>query len=67
MASRADTLKIAQADVATISSKLAAARQDRTLFLRPEREVFVAVLLLDRTARRLRKSFGLEEPKVNAD
>lgn len=59
MASRADTLKIAQADVETISLCLAKARRGRVMFNYPEDEVDQAVALLERNARRLRQSFGL--------
>jgi len=59
MASRADTLKIAQADVETIGRKIAKARQGRGMFVYPEDEASDAIRLLERTARNLRKVFGL--------
>ena len=59
MASRPDTLKIAQADMETISSKLGRARLGRWNFIVPEQEVEEAVTLLERNARRLRQAFGL--------
>lgn len=59
MASRADTLKIAQADVETIGHKIANARRGRVLFNYPEREAEEAIRLLEKTARRLRKVFGI--------
>jgi hypothetical protein len=61
MASRADTLKVAQADVETISGHLSSARRGHTLFNRPLDEAEAAVRLLERTARRMRKAFSLEE------
>lgn len=59
--SKADDLKIAQADLATISGHIVAARQGRTTFTRPADEVESAVMLLERTARRLKRSFPMEE------
>lgn len=61
MTSRADTLKVAQADIATISGHLSNARCERTMFNRPLDEAKAAVRLLERTARRMRKVFELEE------
>ena len=58
--SRADALKIAQADVETIGRHLSSARHPRTMFNRPSEEAETAVMLLERTARRLRKAFGLD-------
>lgn len=63
MASRADTLKVAQADVVTISSKIASARLGRGMFRDPDGDVEEAVRLLDKTTNRLRKSFGLNGTK----
>ncbi len=60
MVSRADTCKIAQADVATADRHLANARRGRVLFNLPGDEAENAILLLERSARRLRKAFGLE-------
>ena len=59
MSSRPDTLKIAQADIETASHHLAAARRGRMPFNYPVDETWFAVRLLERTAKRLRKSFGL--------
>lgn len=61
MASKADTLKIAQADVETIAHKLASARKGRGLFLTPEQDVAEAVRLLEKSARNLRRTWGIEE------
>ncbi len=58
MSSRADALKIAQADVVTISNHLSSARSPSTMFNRPRDEAATAIMLLERTSRRLRKSFG---------
>lgn len=65
MSSRADTLKIAQADIETVGRHLAAARRGRTWDNNPVAEAGAAVRLLERTARRVCKSFGLE--KKDAD
>jgi hypothetical protein len=62
--SRTDTLKIAQADVETISGHLSNARRGPTLLNRPLAEAKAAVLLLERTARQMRKAFRLEEPSA---
>jgi len=59
MASKADTLKIAQADVTTISSRLASARLGRGFMRSPDEDVAVVVRLLEKSARNIRKSFGL--------
>ena len=59
--SREDVLKIAQADVQTISRHLTTARRPHTMFTRPLDEAESAIMLLERTARRMRKAFGLEE------
>ncbi len=59
--SREDVLKIAQADLQTISRHLSTARRPYTTFIRPRDEAESAVMLLERTARRMRKAFGLEE------
>ncbi len=56
--SRTDELKIAQADLATITDHVAKARQGRGTFNRPLDEVESAVMLLERTARRLRRAYG---------
>ena len=62
MTSRADTLKIARADIVIIGSKISDAQQGR-VFGQPEPAVAVraAVSLMEQTALRLRKSFGLVE------
>lgn len=59
--SKADDLKIAQADLVTISGHINTARQGRTMLHRPQDEVESAVMLLERTARRLKRSFHQEE------
>lgn len=59
--SREDVLKIAQADVETISRHLSSARRPHSMFTQPRTEAKSAVVLLERTARRMRKAFGLEE------
>lgn len=61
--SRVNALKIAQADVVTIGKHLSNARSPRTLYNRPPDEAETAVMLLERTARRLRKAFGFDENK----
>ena len=62
MTSRADTLKIARADIVIIGSKISDAQQGR-VFGQPAPAVAVrhAVTMLEQTALRLRKSFGLVE------
>ncbi len=61
MPSKADTLKIAEADMVTARGKLSAASQGQ-LFgsLPPKVQVRAAIRMMEQTARRLRKSFGLE-------
>ncbi len=59
--SQADDLKIAQADLVTIGNHVAKARQGRVMFNRPRDEVESAVMLLERTAKRLRRAFHQEE------
>ena len=61
MVSKADTLKVALADTYTVRSHLHAASREYTMFNKPEAEARAAVRLLEKTARRLRKSFRLEE------
>ncbi len=58
--SRADELKIAEADLVTITNHVAKARQGRGTFNRPHDEAESAVMLLERTARRLRRAFNRE-------
>ncbi len=58
--SRADTLKIAQADMVTINNHLSSARSPSTFYNRPIDEAENAVMLLEQTARRLRKAFGFD-------
>ena len=62
MTSRADTLKIARADMVVVGSKIADAQQGR-VFGQPNPKITVrdAVRMMEQTARRLRKSFGLHE------
>ena len=62
MTSRADTLKIARADIVIIGSKISDAQQGRGLG-RPDPAVTVrsVVSMMEQTALRLRKSFGLVE------
>ena len=61
MVSRADTLKIARADIVIMGSKISDAQEGR-VFGMPEPSIRVrdAVRMMEQTARRLRKSFGLE-------
>lgn len=59
--SRADALKIAQADLVTIGNHVSKARQGRGVFNRPHDEVESAIMLLERTATRLRRAFGQEK------
>ncbi len=59
--SRANTLKIAQADVVTIGQHLANARREHTLFNVPLSEAKAAIRLMEQNARRMRKAFRLEE------
>lgn len=59
MPSRADTLKIAEADVETARHCLAKARLGRRMFNDPEGEAEHAVRLLERTARNLRRAFNM--------
>lgn len=61
MSSRVDILKIAQADMETISRHLSNARRPRAMFNNPIGEAKAAIRLLERTSRRMRKVFGLEE------
>ncbi len=61
MSNRADDLKIAQADLTTIGNHVAKARQGRVGFTRPEDEVESAIMLLERTARRLKRAYHQEE------
>lgn len=61
MASRTDTLKIATADVETIGRHVANARRPRSIVNYPEDEARSAVRLLERTARRIRKAFRMDE------
>ncbi len=62
MASQADTLKVAQADVVTIGQKIGDARRGRVFgAVAPRVQVKGAIRLLETTAQRLRKSFRLEE------
>lgn len=63
MSSREDVLKIAQADMDIIDRHLSVARRPHMTFTRPVDEAKSAVVLLERTARRMRKAFGFEEPK----
>lgn len=60
MSSRADDLKIAQADLVTINNHVAKALLGRGTFNRPHDEAESAVMLLERTARRLRRAFNRE-------
>lgn len=60
MSSRADTCKVAQADLETADRHLANARRGHVLFNLPVTEAENAILLLERSARRLRRAFGLE-------
>lgn len=57
--SQADALKIAQADLTTIGNHVAKAQQGRGMS--PQDEVQSAVMLLERTAKRLRRAFHQEE------
>ena len=61
MTSRTDTLKIARADIVIMGSHISDAQQGRVLGM-PEPSIMVrdAVRMMEQTARRLRKSFGLE-------
>ena len=62
MTSQADTLKVAQLDVVTIGQKIGDARRDCVFgALAPKVQVQRAVQMMEQTARRLRKSFRLEE------
>lgn len=63
MPSRADTLKVAQADVATIADRISSARRGRGFMRDPDGDVEEAVRLLDKTTNRLRKSFGVNGTK----
>ncbi len=56
--SQANELKIAEADLVTVTNHVAKARQGRGTFNRPLDEVESAVMLLERTARRLRRAYG---------
>ncbi len=67
MSSRADALKIAQADMVTISNHLSNARSQSTMFNRPKDEAATAIMLLERTARRMRKAFGFTALGVVSD
>ncbi len=65
MASKADTLKVAEADMVTVRGKISGARRGQVFgALSPEVQVRGAVRLMEQTARRLRKSFRLEEEVV---
>ncbi len=62
MTSRADTLKIARADMVIVGSKIADAQQGRVFgHSAPKIAVRDAVRMMEQTARRLRTSFGLHE------
>ncbi len=62
MASQADTLKVVQADVVTIGQKIGDARRGRVFgAVAPAVLVKQSIWLLEHAARRLRKSFRLEE------
>lgn len=62
MTSQADTLKVAQADMVTMGQKIGEARRGQVFgALSPKVQVQGAVRMMEQTARRLRKSFGLEE------
>lgn len=64
MASRADTLKIAQADLRLVNDHLftAANHLDAPRSIpTPDVAVFRAVLVLENTVKQLRKSFRLEK------
>lgn len=57
MASKADTLKIAQADMETVQHKLSRIRGGSYLGYRPENDVVEVIRLLEKTARRMRKAW----------
>ena len=61
MTSRADTLKISRADIVIMGSKISDAQQGR-VFGQPDPKITVlrVVEMMEHTAQRLRKSFGLE-------
>ena len=61
MASQADTLKVAEADMLTARERISSARVGGG-FGRPapKVQVGVAIRMMEHTARLLRKSFGLE-------
>ena len=59
MASRADTLKIAQADLETIGNHVAKARRWRGGYNYLEDEAAAAVRLLEKTARNIRRAFSI--------
>ncbi len=61
MASQADTLKVAEADMLTARQRISDARRGRVFGApEPKVRVGVAIRMMEHTARRLRKSFGLE-------
>ena len=61
MASQADTLKVAEADMVTARGMISDARRGRTFAApEPKDNVRDAVRMLEQTAKRLRKSFRLE-------
>ncbi len=62
MASQADTLKVAQADMDSVRTHLANARYAQRRSHRDlQPEVHTAVRLMERTARLVRKAFKLGE------
>lgn len=62
MASQADTLKIARADIMIIGNKISDAQQGQVFGMPgPKISVRDAVRMMEQTAGRLRKSFGLVE------
>ena len=61
MASQADTLKIARADIVIMGSNISDAQLGRVFGMPdPHIRVWAAVRMMEQTAQRLRKSFGLE-------
>lgn len=62
MTSQADTLKVAEADMVTARAKISDARAGQVFGGTPPKvQVRGAVRMMEQTARRLRKSFRLEE------